>query len=326
VRQGGKLIAGPARKTKPEAREALRLKLAALDERSDANRHSLSSWARSHSDRPELSPTTRTTYASWARSIAADPIGAMQVTKISDADLRQWYQRMPGAATTKRKRLAWVRSLLSLAGVEVRFAPKAPRQTVRRPLSPEEVHRLREALINATDRDRLCVLLALELGLRRGEACGLMHEDREDDGVRLRRSVVRASGALVVRARLKTAASAAWLPLPPSLLSLIGPPKKGFVLGDGRVPMAPSTFSDAVGRIFAAASLRVPYGGPHALRRTFGMTLIESGVDVVTAAELMRHDPTMLLREYTESRVDLKRAAMKKAFQSDMISDTDATA
>lgn len=54
--------------------------------------------------------------------------------------------------------------------------------------------------------------------------------------------------------------------------------------------------------------------GPHALRRTYGMTLLEAGVDVVTAADLMRHDPAMLLQEYARTRTDLKREAVRRTF------------
>jgi site-specific recombinase XerD len=58
----------------------------------------------------------------------------------------------------------------------------------------------------------------------------------------------------------------------------------------------------------------IKYAGLHIFRRTYGMVLLEKGVDVTTAAELMRHDPVMLLKEYTRSREDLKRDAIKKAF------------
>jgi integrase len=58
----------------------------------------------------------------------------------------------------------------------------------------------------------------------------------------------------------------------------------------------------------------VPHMGPHALRRTYGMQLLEAGVDVVTAADLMRHDAKMLLEEYARSRPDLKIAAIARTF------------
>jgi pterin-4a-carbinolamine dehydratase len=44
------------------------------------------------------------------------------------------------------------------------------------------------------------------------------------------------------------------------------------------------------------------------------MKAIESGADVVTAAKAMRHDPSILLREYSRTRVDLMTDAVGKAF------------
>jgi integrase len=52
----------------------------------------------------------------------------------------------------------------------------------------------------------------------------------------------------------------------------------------------------------------------HGLGRTFGMDMLESGVDLRTAAEQMRHDTAMLANIYSRSRRDLKRAAAAKVF------------
>jgi len=56
-------------------------------------------------------------------------------------------------------------------------------------------------------------------------------------------------------------------------------------------------------------------GGLHKLRGTYGMTLLESGVDIRTAADLMRHDPAMLVRQYAMSRRDLKEAALDRLME-----------
>lgn len=104
-----------------------------------------------------------------------------------------------------------------------------------------------------------------------------------------------------------------WVAIPDDL-AFIGT-GKGFVIGGLPNPLNPKTLSDKISRLFAGSLLDgVPYGGGHALRRTYGQRLLESGVDPVTAAALMGHDPTQLLREYAASREDLKRDAVKKAF------------
>ena len=86
------------------------------------------------------------------------------------------------------------------------------------------------------------------------------------------------------------------------------------MLGTDRKPMYPDTLRAAVKRLMAKAGIIVPYGGPHTLRRSYGMALLEAGVDIVTAAELMRHDPATLLAEYARSRRDLKTSAIERTF------------
>lgn len=247
----------------------------------------------------------------WAASLSLDPLGAMHVRRITESDLRAWHSRQTNAPATTKNRLAWIVNILADAGNPVRY--RAPRSEghERRPLSSEELSRLRAVLGQATETERTAVLLCLELGLRRSEALGLRHEDREGRGVRLQRVVVKTTGQITIKGRGKTARSKGWIPLPPSL-AWIGQ-GKGYVLG-GETPMRPGTFSETVKGVLARAGVRVPYGGPHALRRTYGMILLESGVDVVTTAGLMRHSPEVLLREYARTREDLKLSAVERAF------------
>jgi integrase len=315
VKISGKRIKGPARETRLEAREALRRKLeGAKDEGSPSLSSLAQEWTnmRAHN----LSPTTVETYRKWTKSLEADPIGSMIAVKITEHDLRRWHSRQTIGSTSARKRLGWIQGILRTVGNHVRYAPPKAQGHLRRPLSPEEVKRVRAALVEASDLERMAVLVCLELGLRKSEACGLRHEDRDGHGVRIKRTVVRLTGEIRVKAKAKTAKSAGWVPLSPTLDALIGPPRTGYVVPgtSPKEPCYPDTFERAVKRILAKAKVSVPYGGPHALRRTYGMMMLEAGVDVVTAAECMRHDPAILLREYSRSRTDLKRSAVLKTF------------
>jgi integrase len=85
----------------------------------------------------------------------------------------------------------------------------------------------------------------------------------------------------------------------------------------GKDPIKPDILTDAIKQMAKDAGVSVPYIGPHAFRRTYGMTLLEAGVDIVTAAELMRHDPMVLAKEYAQTRKDLKTDAVKRAFGGD---------
>lgn len=52
----------------------------------------------------------------------------------------------------------------------------------------------------------------------------------------------------------------------------------------------------------------------HDLRSTFGTLLLEKGVDVRTASEMMGHSPAMLSAIYARSRKDLKKEALARVF------------
>lgn len=51
---------------------------------------------------------------------------------------------------------------------------------------------------------------------------------------------------------------------------------------------------------------------PYHLRHTFAMRLLEAGVDLKTAAELMRHSVEVFLKRYVKSDRARKIAAMQK--------------
>jgi integrase len=163
--------------------------------------------------------------------------------------------------------------------------------------------------------ERIATLICLEMGLRISEVCGLRHEDRDGAGVWIKRTVTRAEGVINVRNKTKTARSNRWVPIPPSLVNEIGKDKTGYVVTGSKIPGYPDNISRAINRVIERAGVKgIPHLGPHTLRRTYGMKMLEAGVDVVTASELMGHDPRMLLDEYTRSREDLKIEAVKRAF------------
>lgn len=85
------------------------------------------------------------------------------------------------------------------------------------------------------------------------------------------------------------------------------------MIGGKEDPVSPSVIDDRWRRWRKGTKFEKV--GLHDLRATFGTMLLEQGIDVRTAAELMRHDPTMLLKTYTRSRRDLKRNAIKVAYK-----------
>lgn len=311
-----KWLAGPYESTRMEALASFNRKYQSGAK--DAASQSFTTLAKRWLKERESSqaPSTFKSYTIWIACIEADPLGSMPVKSIKEAHLRQWFARQKLAPTTVRKRLGFIHQMLRIGGNNERYNPPKAEKHTRRPLSAEEGGKAKAiALESDLHTHRVGVMICLEMGLRVSEACGLKHEDYQNGGVWIRRSVTRTKGTLNVREKTKTARSARWVPIPPSLKEHIGPPKKGYVLTESEQPGYPDTLQKAVRSVCKKAGIEgVPHLGPHALRRTYGMTLLEAGVDVVTSAEMMGHDPKMLLDEYARSRIDLKQKAVKTAF------------
>jgi integrase len=315
ARIGGRKIRGKPAPTRLDAAANLRTRLKELaQEVRDESVQSFTTYAKNWVESRDLSPTTREVYGYWLNTIEADPLGKLPIQKITAKDLEQWKRRQKLANATLINRCRFVNSILKDSGNPARAAAPRKEQHPRRPLGPEERKVLAQKLKGADPRLILFGLLCWHCGLRRSEACGLRHEDVQEDGFWVQRAVLLTKGKLHVVSRGKTSRSHGWVPLPEQLIGVIGK-GKGFVLGEGSKPPNPKTLSDSLKKLLVGTALeKVPSMGTHALRRTYGMTLLEVGADVVTAAKAMRHDPKMLLDEYARSRNDLMSDAVKKAF------------
>lgn len=176
-------------------------------------------------------------------------------------------------------------------------------------LSPEEQAEFLEFAQSFPPYLLTAVMLGLYAGLRRGEICGLCHEDRDDDGINISRNVIEGDEGLAIK-RPKSAKGETWIPLHDALRPLVGH-GRGLVIATSKgTPMRPRNLSRSL-RTFTEGT-KWEHLTFHDFRRTFSMSLLELGVDVKTASDITRHDPKVLLKEYTQSRRDLKQEAMKK--------------
>lgn len=313
ISRDGRRIKGPARKTEKEALDALHEKLKS-ETKIEAPNQSLSSWAHAWVSAKRLSPTTKEVYNWWIDAFDKDGIGSMPLAKINDQAVKLWRDRQTHSPSTVKKRLGFLKTVLRAAGIETTIRPPKTEKSLRRPLTPQERTELMEKLKAAPELTKLAILLCLQMGLSRSEACGLMWEDYAHGWVWIRRSTVETEGEIRVKST-KTNNRVRRIKVPPMLLPFFEVKRKGFVLGSGKTPMSPHHLSNKLAYLIEGTSLEnVPFMGLHTLRRTFGMMLLEAGVDIVTAAELMGHDPIMLAKVYAGSRDDLKEDAMERAF------------
>ncbi len=262
-----------------------------------------------------MAPKTWETSELALRKIQGTPLANLRMDVIIRADIENWLEGIPSDGARKRY-FEYLRAELNQAvdlGI-IKLNPaskirvRVKKSTAKRLLTPSEQQALLS--LEMPDRLRFFLLLCLKMGLRRGEALGLRHEDRVDDGVIIRRQVQEIRGKALVREALKTSNSFAWIPICDELLAVIGS-KEGYVVSSSNGSYTrPRVIERMMDQLLVSTELEGV--SPQWLRRSHGMNLLESGVDIRTSSEMMRHTPKMLLEIYAQSRTELKVDAMRK--------------
>jgi integrase len=142
--------------------------------------------------------------------------------------------------------------------------------------------------------------------------CGLRYEDFDGEGIWPKRQRQRLRKLKVLeRERLKTKQRKGWVAIDEELQALLSERTSGYVLENDR---GGAMETGNLRRTFTGMVKGTKFQGmkPYDLRHTFGMRLIEAGVDVRTAAEMMRHTPEVFLRRYVRSDKERKLDAIRK--------------
>ena len=216
-------------------------------------------------------------------------------------DLVNWLGAHQWAAETRRSYRASLRTFYDwavLAG-HVDRSPAALLPAIRPPRrlprpAPEQA--LRQALAASTERERLMVMLAAYVGLRRGEVARVHTRDVEQDydGWSLR---ITGKGGHVRRVPLTPAVALALRSLP---LGWVFP---GQVEGH----LSPEYVGKLVSRL-------LPDGWTaHTLRHRFATRAYAHDRDLVTVQELLGHARIETTRIYTEAPAGALRAAVMAA-------------
>lgn len=316
---GGVRLTGPLVQRRADALPALREKhQAALDGIPPSQAASLADAVLSciddRQDAGEIRPSTAALQRHLAKHVSAAPIGAIPVYRVAQSDVDTFLAGIQGSNHQRRNLGSLISTALRHAGgPEISYRATKDRSLKARWLTADERKNVFAAAESMGEDVLTLIGLLMECGLRRGEALGLAHEDRDADGVRVLRQVVSDGEGLRVTS-LKTTRSKSWIPLPAWLQARIGEPRKGLVLASAKGPLEPRSplwVNGVVSRVAAVAGIGKVT--PHDLRRTAAMAMIESGADIVTVAAVIRDNPQTLLRYYTESRRDLKRSAIQGA-------------
>lgn len=209
--------------------------------------------------------------------------------------------------------------------IEVKL-PQRPKKE-KRFLREDEQRRLYKFVLHNPTPRKIGVLLAMQLGLRIGEICGLRWGDFDLSAgtVTIQRTVKRITAGdgrtEVVIQTPKTATSMRVLPIPAELLAVLRQLRGNysdeawFLSGSKRKPVEPRCYRKSIHGYLRRA--KVAQICPHALRHTFATTCLQAGCDIKTLSELMGHaNSSVTLQCYVHTTMDRKRWEIDRIFGS----------
>ena len=239
-----------------------------------------------------------------------DKINRHAVQEFVDQKRRQTYQvgsqepKLYSAAYIVRL-FAFVARLFSEA-VHQDLIPSSPATRIQLPdvperenrtLAPQEAH----LLLNPQTRTDALLLVSLYTGMRRSELRRLQWSDIDGD-------LIRVPGSKSVKSR-------ALVPMTPEVKAAIfAQPKRSMFIFSASTgqPLGLRNINRDVKKRMAQLGLP-PETRLHDLRGTYGSLLIETGVDIKTTQDLMRHsDPRTTMKMYLRSRQETKAAAVEQ--------------
>lgn len=199
--------------------------------------------------------------------------------------------------------------------------PKCSKTEVRL-LTDNEQKKLRAYLNEHNNSINLGITLALAMGLRVGEVCGLMWSDIDFKKriLTVSRTVQRVSvhddsnKTKVIVSPPKSQTSAREIPIPAGVFSMLKNMRgdgEHYIVSDSTKPAEPRTMQYHFAKILKNVDL--PSVRFHSLRHCMASAAIEAGFDVKTLAEILGHARIELtMNLYVHSNMDRKRRCMDK--------------
>lgn len=267
-----------------------------------------------------LRPRTIESYTSLIRLHIAPAIGCKKLAKLKPKHIAGMLQDIVATGHTRTAELCFVllRSALRSA-VILRRIDWSPVDAVMRPAHTPQKGRawtLEQTRIFlsaiAGHRHQLAWLLAVGMGLRRGEICGLRWSDVDLSAgiLHVHSQRLRLADGRMVEAAPKSKAGTRDLPIPAPILSVV---RRRYQFGTGFVvPITPSAL-DAAHRTLMR-KLPLPYIRFHDLRHTMATNALRNGAAMRVLADVLGHsDPSVTAKFYTHPDFDMMARTMDAA-------------
>lgn len=287
---------------------------------------------------PRLRESTMSGYRIYAEQYIIPRLGSKKMTSITTTDIQRLYTKLKkegrvhehpeyghqlSASTVRRIHTMLHRALED--AVRAHIIPSNPADGVT---LPRLDHTAKRILTNKELDEFMASIKAdplwhdffyteLTTGLRRGEICGLMWSDfDEQNGIlKINRTLHREQGGRLVAGGTKTYAGTRKIVLPPSTAELLKARKQQsfspWIFHDPLHPEKPISPEGAYRRLKAllkqAGLPDIPF---HGLRHTFSSHALASGVDPQTLSGILGHtDASFTLNTYTHVTTDMQKQA-----------------
>lgn len=235
-----------------------------------------------------LKPRTVESYSSLIRLHISPSIGEISVADLDPLAIRSCLAGIVAQGKTRTAELCFVMlkaALADLAGDPMKGVPRpAHIQTSPEPWSDAQMDQYLTAL--ADHRHGLALGLAILLGLRRGEICGLRWQDIDFDRaeIRITNQRIRLDTGEIIDALPKSRSSVRTVPVPPVLMAWLRLSRglAGYV-----DPISPSGL-DAAHRALVAR-LELPPIPLHGLRHSMATSCIRHGGDMRSLQLVLGH-------------------------------------
>lgn len=254
---------------------------------------------------PGLRPRTIESYTSLIRLHIAPAIGGRKLDKLKPKHIARMLTSVIGVGHTRTAELCFVFLRAALrSAVEQRRIDWSPMDAVTRPKHvAAETHVWTQAQTRAYcaaivgDRHQIAWLLAVGMGLRRGEICGLRWSDVDLRArvLHVRNQRQRLDDGRVVDAPPKSRAGTRTLPIPRMIYDAL---RRSYQFGGGYVePITPSGLNAAHRRLLSRLDL--PYIRLHDLRHTMVTNALRNGAAMRMISSVIGHsDPALTARVY----------------------------
>ena len=262
---------------------------------------------------PELKPRTIESYSDLIRRHIAPSIGHIELEKLSPMEITHMLASISASGHSRTAEMCFVLLRSALHDLEPN-----PMRKVRRPAhrqqSPEawsDEHIVTYMQAIRGHRHQLAFMLAIVLGLRRGEICGLRWQDIDfaSGVIHICNQRQRLASGQIVDLSPKSASSVRSLPIPAQLLPLLRQRRQlaGYVCA-----ISPSGLDAAHRKL--VQRLRLPYIPLHGLRHTMATACIRHGGDMRSLQSVLGHaNYATTANRYTHPDVEMLLKAIENS-------------